>query len=83
MQRIDSGTIKLLSRSGFVLIFLSIAGSFAMASMSVSGAMQQEVWNDFFAKLFTAVMGIAVYYVALGLFSWVFVKSQKFNELSS
>lgn len=74
MQPITKKTIKLLSRSGFVLIFLLMAGSFAMAALSAAGNIREQAWNEMFGLLFLAVLGIAVYYLALSLFGWMMLK---------
>jgi len=76
MQGITDKSIRLLSRSGFILIFLSMAGSFAMAAISASGNVQQQAWNELFGLLFLAVLGIAVYYLSLSLFGWLFVRAK-------
>ena len=77
MKPITENTIKLLSKSGFILIFFSITGSLAMASMRVEGSLKGQTWNDMFMMLFTAVLGIAIYYLALSLFSWSLAKKKK------
>ncbi len=78
MQPLTEGTIKLLSRSGFVLIFLSLIGSFAMAAITVSGNIQEQTWDQFFGVLFLAVIGIATYYLSLSLFGWVLLRAKKY-----
>ena len=77
MQPISDKTVKLLSRSGLVLIFFSMIGSFAMATITVSSNVQQQAWNELFGLLFLAIMGIAIYYIALSLFGLVLMKSKK------
>jgi hypothetical protein len=74
MQLITNKTIRLLSRSGFVLIFLLMVGSFAMAALSAAGNVKEQAWNEMFGLLFLAVLGIAVYYLALSLFGWMMLK---------
>ncbi len=76
MQVISEKTIKLLSRSGLVLIFLSMAGSFVMAAMTISGDATSQQWEQLFGTLFMAVMGIAVYYLALSLFALIILKKK-------
>ena len=76
MQPINEKTIKLLSRSGLVLIFLSMIGSFVMAAMSASGNLKGQSWEEIFGTLFLAIMGIAVYYMALSLFGWIVIKGR-------
>ena len=76
MQTINEKTIKLLSRSGLVLIFLSMIGSFAMAATSASGNLKGQRWEEIFGTLFLAIMGIAVYYMALSLFGWIVIKGR-------
>lgn len=70
-------TIRLLSRSGLVLVFLSMVGSFAMAAMSVSGNVGEQAWNEMFGILFLAIMGIATYYLSLSLFGWLLLRTKK------
>jgi len=82
MQPITPKTIKLLSRSGLVLIFLSMLGSFVMAVMSVSGNVQVQAWDELFGLLFLAVMGIAVYYLTLSLFGWFILKGKNQPQAS-
>ncbi len=77
MQPITEKTIRLLSRSGFVLIILSMAGSLAIATISVSGNVQPQYWDEMFGTLFIAVSGIAVYYLALSVFGWAIVRKKK------
>ena len=77
MQPITEKTIRLFSRSGFVLIFLSIAGSLAVVTISVSGNVQQQAWNEMFDTLFLAVSAIAVYYLALSVFGWAVIRKKK------
>ena len=77
MQPINKKTIRLLSRSGFVLIILSIAGSLAIATIRVSGNVQPQTWNEMFNTLFLAVSAIAVYYLALSVFGWAIVRKKK------
>lgn len=77
MQPINEKTIKLLSRSGFVLIILSMAGSLAIATIRVSGNVQPQFWNEMFNTLFLAVSAIAVYYLALSVFGWAIVRKKK------
>ncbi len=77
MQPITEKTIRLLSRSGLVLIFLSIAGSLAMATIRVSGNVQPQAWNEMFDTLFLAVSAIAVYYLALSVFGLAIVRKKK------
>lgn len=74
MQAITKKTIRLLSRSGFVLIFLLMVASFAMAALSAAGNVREQAWNEMFGLLFLAVLGIAVYYLALSLFGWMTLK---------
>ena len=82
MQQISKKTIKLLSRSGLILIFLSMAGSFVMATLSItSGGVEEQAWLELFGMLFLAVLGIAVYYMALALFGWMEVRKK--NQPSS
>ena len=77
MQPINEKTIRLLSRSGFVLIILSMAGSLAIATIRVSGNVKPQFWNEMFTTLFLAVSAIAVYYLALSVFGWVIVRKKK------
>ena len=74
MQPINEKTVVLLSRSGMMLVFLSMIGSFAMAAMSASGNLRGQNWEDIFGTLFLAIMGIAVYYLALSLFGYIALK---------
>jgi len=76
MNPITGNTVKLLSRSGLILIFFSMVGGLAMASMRVSGSLEGQEWNDTFMLLFIAVLGIATYYLALSLFSWGLLKKK-------
>lgn len=82
MQPINEKTIKLLSRSGLVLIFLLMIGSFAMAAMSASGNLNGQNWEDIFGTLFLAIMGIAVYYLALSLFGYLIIKTRASGHAS-
>ena len=77
MKPLNSKTIKLLSRSGLVLIFLSMGGTFAMAALSIaSGGVEEQAWTELFGLLFLAVLGIAVYYMALAFFGWMEVRKR-------
>ena len=76
MQAITKKTVKLLSRSGFVLLFLLMVASFAMAALSAAGNVREQAWNEMFGLLFLAVLGIAVYYLALSLFGWMTLKGR-------
>jgi hypothetical protein len=77
MDPFNEKTVKLLSRSGLFLLFLSMAGSFAMATLSISARVEEQSWNELFGMLFLAVLGISVYYIALGGFSWVVLRKKK------
>ncbi len=82
MKPISKRTIKLLSRSGLVLIFLSMGGSFAMAALSIaSGGIEEQAWTELFGLLFLAVLGIAVYYMALAFFGWVEIRNKNKQPL--
>lgn len=76
MQSINGKMVRLLSRSGLFLLFLSMAGSFAMATISVSAKMEEQAWNELFGMLFLTVLGISVYYLALGFFSWFVLRKK-------
>ena len=76
MKPLTEKTVRLLSRSGLVLIFLAMAGSFAMAAFSFSGNVQQQTFKELMGVLFLAVTGIAVYYMSLGFFGWVILKNK-------
>jgi len=74
MQRITKKSVKLLSGSGVILLFFAVAGSLAMASMRASGSLKGQALDNWFAMLFTVVLGISAYYLALALFSWAAIK---------
>jgi len=76
MHSMDYRTIKLLSRSGFVLIFLSMGGTFAMAALRISEPTTMTVWQGLLGNLFLAIAGIAVYYLSLGVFAWTLAKKR-------
>ena len=77
MKPINSKTIKLLSRSGLVLIFLSMGGSFVMATLSIaSGGIEEQAWTELFGLLFMAILGISVYYLALAFFGWMEIRNK-------
>jgi len=82
MKPITSKTIRLLSRSGLVLIFLSMIGGFALAAMRISRNLEEQTWNQFFGLLFLAVSGIAIYYISLSVFGWIFLKGQSASAAS-
>jgi len=77
MNPLTPKTLKMLSRSGLILIFLSMIGSFAMAAMSINKSIAENTWNEFFGVLMLAVSGIAVYYLSLAIFGWVLMKAKK------
>lgn len=77
MQPINEKTVKLLSRSGLFLLFMSMAGSLSMATISVSAKMEEQAWNELFGMLFLTVLGISVYYLALGFFSWFVLRKKR------
>lgn len=77
MKPISEKTVRLLSRSGLVLLFLSMAGSFAMAALSISAKFEEQAWNEMFAMLFTTVMGISVYYIVLAFFGWFVLRKRR------
>ena len=76
MEPINEKTVRLLSRSGLFLLALSMSGSFAMAALSVSAKFEEQSWNEMFAMLFFAVLGISIYYIALGFFGWFVLRKQ-------
>ena len=78
MKPLNSKTIKLLSRSGLVLIFFSMGGSFVMAALSItSGGVEEQAWTELFGMLFLTVLGISVYYMALAFFGWMEIRKRK------
>ena len=76
MQGITNKSVKLLSRSGLVLLLFSMLGSFALAAVRVSGGMGAETWADLFNLLFIAILGIATYYLAMSAFTWIMVSKK-------
>ena len=77
MKPLNSKTIKLLSRSGLVLIFLSMGGSFVMATLSIAaGGIEEQAWTELFGLLFMAILGISVYYMALAFFGWMEIRNK-------
>lgn len=72
-MRFTLRTVKLLSRSGLILIILSMGGSVAMAAARVSGPVEATAWEGMLGSLVQVVAGIAVYYIALAIFAWLFV----------
>ena len=77
MKPLGRKTIRLLSRSGLVLIFLSMGGSFVMATLSIAaGGVEEQAWTELFGLLFLAVLGIAVYYMALAFFGWMEIRGR-------
>jgi len=77
MKAITSKTIKLLARSGFVLIFLSMLGSIAIAAVRLSGPVQENWWQQMVGTFSFAIAGIAVYYISLAALAVVFIRSKK------
>ncbi len=80
MKPITPKTIKLLARSGFVLIFLSMLGSIAIAAVRISGPVQRNWWQQMIGTFSFAVAGIATYYISLAVLAWIFVRSKKKSE---
>ena len=76
MNHAGEKTVRLLSRSGLFLLFLSMAGSFTMATLSVSTRVEENSWNELFGVLFLTIMGISVYYIVLGFFGWYMLRRQ-------
>lgn len=77
MKPLSIKTIKLLSRSGLVLIFLSMGGSFVMATLSIAAeGIEEQTWTELFGLLFLAILGISVYYMALAFFGWMEIKNK-------
>ena len=74
MNHAGEKTVRLLSRSGLFLLFLSMAGSFTMATLSVSTRVEENSWNELFGVLFLTIMGISVYYIVLGFFGWYMLR---------
>ncbi len=82
MKPFSSKTIKLLSRSGLILIFLSMGGSFAMATLSIAaGGIEEQTWIELFGLLFMAILGISVYYMALAFFGWMEIRNKNKQPL--
>jgi Ca2+/H+ antiporter len=79
MQGITRKNVTLLSRSGLVLLILSMLGSFALATFRTTGSLGEETWSELFNLLFIAVLGIATYYLALSFFSWSLLKGKQPN----
>ncbi len=77
MKGLTLKNVTLLSRSGLVLLILSMLGSFALATVRTSSSLETETWSELFNLLFITVLGIATYYLALSLFSWSLLKSKK------
>ncbi len=78
MQPISNKTIRLLSRSGLILMFFSMGGSFVMATLSIaSGGVEEQTWAELFGMLFLAVLGISVYYLVLAFFGWMEIRRKK------
>jgi LPXTG-motif cell wall-anchored protein len=76
MKPITPSTIKLLARSGFVLIILSMLGSVAIAAVRISGPVQENWWQQMIGTMSFAVAGIAVYYISLAALAWLFVRKK-------
>jgi len=76
MEPITDDTIKVVSASGAVLVVLSLIGTIVVLYAFLSSS-QIDVWGNWLNTLFLALFGIAIYYLAFSLLSWILLKNKK------
>ena len=77
MGSLNIGVIKLLARSGVVLIILSMLASVAIAAIRISGPVQENWWQQTIGTFSLAITGIAVYYISLAGLAWLLIRRKK------